>query len=301
MIEKASQRALRIGKASAAFKKIVLDYPPMTAAIESLVELRIATEDREVGAPCAPVLLNAPIGTGKSMTLKMAAAQAAEGAPEGHIPLLVVQMPTAGTTESIPGAILKALRHPRPDKGRTEDKWLRAKSEMQRKGVVVVAFDEFNRAGRRPTMSQPIARSINEHIMEESIAAVAFVGTADAAVVLDQCPEILDRLDTEIDLSPLLWSIDEDRELFLQFVADLDVALVDQKLLNESSGLANEDVARSLCEASQGRLRPLIGIIRTAMTMCLREHGNFITHEHLRQSVNAYALRVGLIERNPFA
>lgn len=301
MTEKASERAARVGAAKAEFRKIVLDYPPITAAIEVIEEGRTMTRAREPGEPCAPILLNAPIGTGKSMTLKLAAARAAASAPEGHRPILVVPMPTAGTTDSIPTAILKALGHARPDIGKTDARWLRAVSEMRRVGVEVVAFDEFNRANRRPTMSRPIAISIREHILDAGVAAVAFVGTADAAAVLGQCEDILDRLEAEIDLSPLEWHEDEDKELFINFVRDLDDELATRKLLSAKSGLDDEDTAHKLCEASAGRLRPLMSIIREAMALALRRKGASITVDDLRQAVQAYALRTRFIDRNPFA
>lgn len=301
MKEKPSERANRIGAAKAAFKQIVVDYPPMTAAIEVIHELRVMTQSRGPGEPCSPVRLTAPIGTGKSMTLKLAAAHAAASAPDGQRPVLIVQMPTAGTTDSIPSAILKSLGHPRPDLGKTDARWLRAISEMRRAGVEVIAFDEFNRASRRPTMSRPIAISIREHILDDGVAAVAFVGTAEAAVVLRQCDDILDRLEGEIDLSPMEWSEPDDRDLFVQFVEDVDGALVSHGLLPERSNLAKVDTAMRLCEASAGRLRPLMGIIGGAMALTLRRDGRAIDNEDLQEAVRAYAMRTGFIDRNPFA
>ncbi len=301
MTEKASARAERIGKANAAFRKIRIDYPPMTAAIEVIEELRVTTRHRDEGEACGAILLDAPIGTGKSMTLATAAAHAAAGVPDGHTPILVVQMPTAATTDSLPTAILKALGHPRPDLGKAEARWLRATADIRRRGVEIVAFDEFNRAGRRPTMSRPIAMAIREHVMDAGVAAVAFVGTAEASVVLGQCPDILDRLDGEIDLSPLEWSVEEDRELFVRFVADLDEALVDGDLLDAASGLACKEIARPLCEACDGRLRPLMGIVRTAMGLALRRHAPSIAIDDLRQAVDAYSLRAGIVRQNPFS
>lgn len=172
---------------------------------------------------------------------------------------------------------------------------------MRARGVEILVFDEFNRANRRPTMSRPIATSIREHIMDAGVAATVFVGTADAAVVLDQCPELLDRLEGEIDLSPLEWCDGEDRKLFIDFVKDLDQTLVDRRILAELSGLANAKVAERLCEASRGRLRPLMRIVRGAMAMTLRQGGTSISSDDLRDATEDYAKRFRMIDRNPFA
>lgn len=300
-MEKASERARRIGEAKARFNSIVVDYPPMTAAIEAITVVREMQRAIPSDAASPMVLLNAPLGTGKSMTLKTAAAHAAAEAPEGHRPILVVQTPSAGTTDSIPSAILKALGAARPDVGKVEARWLRAVAEMRRCHVEVAAFDEFNRAARRPTMSRPIAMAIREHLVDEGVAAVAFVGTADAAVVLGQCEDILDRLEDEIDLSPLAWHEQEDRELLFAFLRDVDAELQGNGLLAASSGLGDEFTAKGLCEASKGRLRPLMGIIRGAMALSMRRDGASITADDLRQSIDAYSLRVDFIGRNEFS
>ncbi|URW75060.1 TniB family NTP-binding protein [Sphingomonas donggukensis] len=301
MTEKASERAARIGAARAEFDGIVVDYPPTTAAIETIEELRVATRLRPASTPCGGILLNAPIGTGKTSTVRQAATYAASTAPEGNTPILLVEMPTAGSTDSVPSAILGALGHARPDLGKPAARWLRAVADMRARGVEILVFDEFNRANRRPTMSRPIATSIREHIMDAGVAAVVFVGTADAAVVLDQCPELLDRLEGEIDLSPLEWCDEEDRELFTDFVKDIDQALVDKRLLDEHSGLGKAKVAQRLCEASRGRLRPLMRIVRGAMAIAMKRDGTSISVADLHDATEDYAKRFRMIERNPFA
>lgn len=301
MMERASERAARIGAARAAFDRILIDYPPMTAAIEFIEELRVATTLREEGAPCGGGLLNAPTGSGKTVTMKLAAALAAESAPEGTVPILYAQMPTAGTTDSIPSAILAALGHARPDMGKTPARWLRAVAEMRERGVEVLVFDEFNRASRRHTMSRPIVTEIREQIMDAGVASVVFVGTEEAAVVLGSCEELLERLEGEIDLSPLDWAEPDDRQLFVQFVADVDEALVENGVLSRPSELAALDTAEPLCEISGGRLRPLMRVLRLAMTSAVRRHGTRIELEDLQQATDEYAVRFKLIDRNPFA
>lgn len=172
-MERASERARRIGEAKARFNSIVVDYPPMTAAIEAITMVREMQRALASDGASPMILLNAPLGTGKSMTLKKAAAHAAATAPEGHRPVLVVQTPSAGTTDSIPSAILKSLGAARPDVGKVDARWLRAVAEMRRCNVELAAFDEFNRAARRPTMSRPIATASVGDGQEGSTSATA--------------------------------------------------------------------------------------------------------------------------------
>ncbi|MEG8053133.1 hypothetical protein QP185_07550 [Sphingomonas aerolata] len=51
-------------------------------------------------------------------------------------------------------------------------------------------------------------------IMDAGVAPVAFVGSEDAGSVLAQVPELMERLDDDIDLSPLRWDTRGDRALF---------------------------------------------------------------------------------------
>lgn len=301
MTEKASERAARIGAARASFDDIVVDYQPTTAAVEAVEEQRAATRLRPSGSACGGALLNAPIGTGKTWTMKLAASIAASTAGPGKTPVLYAQMPTAGSTDSVPTALLAALGHSRPDVGKPAARWLRAVADMRTRGVEVLVFDEFNRASRRPTMSRPIATEIRERIMDAGVCSVIFVGTDEASVVLRQCPELLDRLDVEIDLSPLEWFEEDDREILLGFLGDLDDAVVERALLAEHSRLADEAVAMKLCAAAQGRLRPLMRIVRGAMVHALRRQGRRIEIDDLAQATEDYAVRFGMIERSPFA
>lgn len=300
MSELPSERNARLGAARVAFDAISIDYPPQTAAIDAIEQLRAATGLRMDEDPCGGLLLAAPLGTGKTSAMKQAVAYAAQTAGEGQTPILRVEMSTAGSTEAVPSSILKALGHTRPDLGQPAARWLRAVADLRARGVQVVVFDEFNRANRRPTMSRSIASSIREHIMDAGVAAAVFVGTDEAASVLDLCPDIRDRLEGEIDMRPLDWFDPGDRELFVQFLDDLDGELVSNALLDERSDLAREDVAPRLCAASGGRLRPLMRTLRSAMVLAVARHAPAITFEDLRDATDAYAVRLKIVTENPF-
>jgi hypothetical protein len=171
---------------------------------------------------------------------------------------------------------------------------------MRRLGVQLVVFDEFNRAARRPRMSRAIATAIRERIMDAGIAPVAFVGSEDAGSVLSQTPELMERLDGDIDLSPLDWAARGDRELFTTFLADLDEAMVDASLLACSSDLATDRVARPLWEASGGRVRRICKIVRHSLGQALHDRRGYIDRSDLEAAVDSYCIRQKFCARNPF-
>jgi hypothetical protein len=201
----------------------------------------------------------------------------------------------------LPTSILQALGAARPDIGTEKARWPRAIAEMRRCGVQIVVFDEFNRAARRPRMSRPIATAIREKIMDAGIAPVAFVGSEDAGSVLAQVPELMERLDDDIDLSPLRWDTRGDRALFLSFLVDLDQAMVNAGILACLSGLADEAIARSLWEASAGRVRRICKIVRAAMAAALHDGRAFIDRNDLAEAVDSYCIPRGFCQSNPFA
>ncbi|RYF14675.1 MAG: hypothetical protein EOO77_14065, partial [Oxalobacteraceae bacterium] len=184
--------------------------------------------------------------------------------------------------------------------GTEKARWPRAIAEMQRCGVQILVFDEFNRAARRPRMSRSIATAIREKIMDAGIAPVAFVGSEDAGSVLAQVPELMERLDDDIDLSPLRWDTKGDRALFVSFLADLDDAMVDAGILACLSGLTHEGIARPLWEASAGRVRRICKIVRAAMAVALHDGRGSIDRNDLAEAVDSYCIPRDFCLSNPF-
>ena len=299
--ETPASAASRVGKAKASFDAIRVDYPPQTAVMAALDEMRIAALGRSEHAPCGGAMLVAPHGCGKTESIVALRRILEASADEGCKPLLHVETAGAGTTDSLPTSILQALGAARPDIGTEKARWPRAIAEMRRCGVQIVVFDEFNRAARRPRMSRPIATAIREKIMDTGVAPVAFVGSEDAGSVLAQVPELMERLDDDIDLSPLRWDTRGDRALFLSFLVDLDQAMVNAGILACFSALADEAIARSLWEASAGRVRRICKIVRAAMAAALHDGRAFIDRNDLAEAVDSYCIPRGFCQSNPFA
>ncbi len=300
--ETPSQAARRVGAAKVVFDAIRLPYALQTAAVARFDEVRWSAIGREPGTPCSGAVLIAPKGTGKTEACRTLVRHAATEVPDGQkrVPVLHVSIEVEGTTGSVPTAILAALKEPRPDLGKEGVRWSKAVARLQRHGVELVLFDEFNRAGRRPTMSGPIALSIREKLLDPGICPVIIVGSEGANKVLANAPALLEVLDEQIDLDPLDWEIAEDAELFTDFVKRLDARLVCIGLLPEVSGLDDEEVARRLWEASSGRIRRLMKIVRFALGRALHDSAPAIDRSHLAAAVEAYAMRARLISHNPF-
>jgi hypothetical protein len=292
---------LEIAAAKAAFDRIVLSYPPQEGAVDALDEVRLSYQNRREGAPCGGAMLVAPMGSGKTVAIETLAARVlAEGRfSEGAKPVLHVVMPTAGTTDSIPTAILSALGLPRPDLGRADLRWMKAIRGIREAQVQLTVFDEFNRASRRPTMSRPIATTIRERIMDTGLSPVAIVGSEEAGLVLKGCPELAERLDDRIPLQPLDWFEDQDKAIFVQLMKDLATAMKKAGLVSASI-LADEAVAKSLSEACGGRIRSLMKLVRISLGLCMERHGEAISVDDLEEATDRFSVAAGFIDSNPF-
>lgn len=290
----------RIAKLLARFDVIDLDYPPRTAGLAAFDLLRLTAASRTPGTPCGAALLVAPYGCGKTRTIAMVERHAAKDSGICARPVLPVETSSTGTTDSLPTSILAALGVPRPEVGNEKARWSRAIDELRRAQVELVMFDEFNRANRRATMSAAIVTTIRERIMDAGVAAVGFVGSEDATVALRTCPELIERLDDHVDLTPLDWLVEEDREIVVAFLADLDATLHDLGMTDGGSGLAISATAQGICEASNGRVRSIMKIVRMALRTMLLRGGRVIEKPDLREGVYLHAIRAGFASINPF-
>lgn len=295
-----SERAHLVGRAQAKFDAIRVDYPPQTSAMAILDEVRIAGLYREPDIPCGGAMIVAPTGAGKTETIKGLRRILNSNATEGQIPLLHVEIDKAGTADSVPTSILKALGAARPEAGSEKTRWPRAIAEIVNRRVELIVFDEFDLAAKRPTMSGPIATGIRQQIMDAEIAPVVFVGSEAADTVFAQVPALRGRLDDSADLSPMLWSVPEDQNLFLKFVSNLDQAMVDANLVKCESGFAGDTFAHPLWQASGGRLRPICKIARHAMSSVIRESRDYISREDLALAVDTLPNNEKSCSRNPF-
>lgn len=296
-----SQLNDRLARAGAAFDAIRKPFSPQDAGVSAFDRVRLAAKYRAAGVPCSGAMLVAPFGTGKTQLITKLCEHAAKTAEPGIIPVLAVQTSVLGTTDSVPTAILHALRIAKPEVGNEKVRWSRAVREMRQARVELVIFDEFNRAHRRPTMSAPIVNSIRQHIMDEGVAAVGFVGSEDASLVLGKCPEVIERLDDEIDLAPLDWISDEDKEILTDFLTEIEAEVLRLELIKASAGLREAPIAKALCEATNGRIRSIMKVIRHAMLRSMERGGDTIEIEDLYEGVDLMCVRKGFVAINPFA
>lgn len=298
--ERPSDINRRVAEARAKFKSIRLPYPRQDELVAALDELRLTCLMTK-GQPQEGVRLIAQTGSGKTEGAKRFQAYVAEtgGYDPLSQPVVIATIDGSGTTRSVPVCILKALGVPRPEKGTEPVLWMRAVDELRRAETQILIIDEFNRAARRPTMSSAIATVLRD-LMDQGIVALAFLGTEEARDLFKRNPDLGGRLDAPVAMEPLDWLIEEDRYLFVDFLAGLDEQMVVHGILPDLSNLADPELARTLCEAANGNIRQISRIVRTAMAAVVRRNGYSIDREDLEIAVDDWSIPNGCISYNPF-
>lgn len=226
----------------------------------------------------------------------------------GTIPVAYAKLDTDGTVGSLATDILTALGQPRPNALTPDKRWLRARQAIRDCGVRLLILDEFQRAGRRPTISPVIGGKIldimdGDGIMDRDAVqggdcAVAFLGKHNAINVFKACPDLRNRLDGPVQMPKLIWR--RERADFIAFAKGFDHALVDARTLSLPAGLDEEETAQLLLEASGDLIGRFARIVDTAVIAMTRDGHGAITRQDLSDAVDDWAIANGHIGYNPF-
>lgn len=298
--ERPSERSQRVAKARVAFDTIELPYPRQDELVAALDELRLTGLEMR-GQPHSGLRLIAETGSGKTRGAhRFRRYVEASGAyPPDDRPVVIATLDSSGTTRSVPSSILKALKEPRPNVGTDRILWERAIDALMHANTELLIMDEFNRAARRPTISGAIAMDLRD-LMDAGVVPIAFLATEDAKDLFSRSPDLGGRLDAPVTMEPLDWLVEEDRDIFTDFLRDLDEAMVEVRILERPSGLAERDLAQILCEAANGNIRQICRIVRTAMSAVVRRQDLAITRADLETAVDEWSIPNLHLNYNPF-
>jgi hypothetical protein len=282
-----------------------IPYAPQQELADALDEALCSADAlREAGLPQPSVLLLADSFSGKSSGALRYVRQVIEREEHrpGTIPVAYVKLDTDGTVGSLATDILTALRQSRPNALTPDKRWDRAREAIRDCGVSLLIFDEFQRAGRRPTISPIIAGKILDIMDGDETrggdCACAFLGKKTAANVFKSLPDMRNRLDAPVQIPKLIWGRDEVE--FMAFADAYDQALVDADILAYKAGLGTSAVAQLLLESAGGLIGRFARIIETAVLAITREGVDTITRADLQDAVSDWAIGNGHIGYNPF-
>ena len=247
----------RAAAATAKFIAIRIEHGPQEALISGLDGLRLqavalraerAATGEELPMPVACTI--AELGVGKTIGAQRLERMHRPADPNDiRRPVIIATLDTTGQQISIPQAILIALKKRNATHAsKPALAWERAFKALREHDVQLVIFDETNRAARRPTMGAVIGGDLMD-MLAIGEAGVAFLGTTEAKKVFNRVPALKDRMKSPVVMKPLEWYDDEERQIFVEFLENLDQAMLDRGLVTELAGLGDY-VGKSLDQLS---------------------------------------------------
>ena len=291
-----------VAQRRALVRGIRIAYEPQKEFVTALDDL-VQTALLGRGLPMPGVRLLAPSFSGKSTVSREYAARinASDARPEGCVPVLYVKLDSEGSFSSLATDVLRAMGERRPDSLTPPKRWERVRRALRDNGVLLIIFDEFQRAGRRPTVHPVIAGKIMD-LMEDPDCSVAcaFVGKTDAKAIFKASTDLGNRLDAPVEMGKLLWSEPEHREMFTRFVDAFDEALVEQGVIVAKAGFAKPLTAQLLLESSSGMIGQFCRIVESAIMAITRRGQGGITIPDLAEAVDEWAIGNERINYNPF-
>lgn len=299
--EKPSDRSIRVAKAMAALKSIVLPYPRQQTLMAELDELRLIGLETK-GEPQNGLRLLSPTMSGKTVTARQYVRYVSKQAhrEEGHRPVLIVPLEVTGTPRSLFSSILTALGDDYSCSGTEQTLKRRVLKAFEIDRTELLIIDEVQHLNHRLTIGNDVTDTL-KRFLDDGVLPIAFLGTDAASDMFRRNPELNGRLSAPCSLPPLDWDDEEDRALFIGFASKLDEAMVEKQIFRTASGFAaDEETLRPLFDACNGVIGQLVGLVRTAAKEALRRDDDAIQISDLADAVDRWSIQHGFITYNPF-
>lgn len=295
--EKPSERAARVAGHIAAYRKLVLPFPPQQELFGDMDELRIIGRETKGEMQDALLVLH-PTHTGKTTTAKLFAERANNQLPAGSDskPVVIARCAAVGTSRALACSLFEGagLRY---NFGATEDAlWKAWKGVVERYAVELVVIDEVQHC-QDSKFGSSVTNTLKNRLSDGP--PLVLMGTRKGEAVFSTNDEFNSRTYAPVSLKPQEWHNQDDRALWIGFCANLDHAMVEQGIVAGQSDLGGVYSER-LCEAALGRIGLLKKIVQTALRLALHRGAEVIDLADLRKAVEIWAIKNRFISYNPF-
>lgn len=283
----------------ARFNSIFIAYP-LHAAFHSRCDFLMKLGRSTRGGPQKGLRVLAPTGSGKTRAAEQFIRMVAErrGAGADSFPVVLVSLDRATTSRKLFSSILMRF-------GDEFARWAteavlkeRAYVYLRRLGTELLIIDEVQHltsAGSGGDVTDSLKR-----LLDDGVVPVVFMGTVEALKLFTGNLQLAGRLLPPSDYRPLSKEHASDRELFAQFVHELDLATVRDGLVQRLAGLSHPWISGCLHELSGGVIGRISRIISVALEIVYRRNAECIEVYDLALAVDRWALQQGFTERNPF-
>lgn len=240
-----------------ALRELFVEQAP-TAAIAKKIDK--ARSDRDALSEPTCMLVTGETGVGKSAFLKHYAAGCPSRREAGCLvqPVVYVELQSKMTLLSAAKALARALEDPSGGKGGLADLTFRVSDQIKAQRVEVVILDEFQHIVETGELTVNKVADWFKQVAKERNVPFVMAGMPTASRVIERHAQFADITRHRITLGNFDWETRAGRDAYREFLA-----LVDRELpFDGVAGIADRETARLLFDASAGRMRPLIDLIK---------------------------------------
>ena len=292
-----AERSARVGAAVAGVRRIRLAEPRQLGIHAEFDEVR-HTGIQMRGMPMIGMTLFEVTGAGKTTTAEQYAKRLNADATGGRIPVLHVRLDNSGTARSLYVEMLSALGDGFALNGTEQSLRRRTLDALGDAGTELVIIDESHHGGKRSGFGGEITSSV-KLMLDGGVVPVALLGTEVAVPIFSKDLELSGRLTAPCRLGRLEWNDPYDNEVWLGLLENLDLRLVEDGILTTTTGLAEDELAYALIEATNGVIGQLMGTIRTAVRQAVRDGREIMTFDDLVIAVDTWNVDHHFISHNP--
>lgn len=223
------------------------------------------------------MMLTGKTGVGKS-TIMSTFEEAYPRVEHEHfteIPVFQAEVPATATYRKLLINLLTKLGAPRPSYGNRDSLASRLFALLTECKVKLIILDEFQHLTQAATEKDMkiISDGIKNMINETGIPVV-LCGMPDSIDVLRFNDQLLGRFAIRMQLNPYDWN--NDRDVFIKVLDSIDQQLP----FKRPSGLAEGEMPLRLMAASNGLMRPLMGLINEACIFASTDRASHISTTH---------------------
>lgn len=314
------------GHIRAEFKKIRIPHPRLDAAYELFDDLREAKR-REPGGEQDCGLLLADSHSGKSMSVTtyienrivpyvMELGIFAPGTKPATVAKLQkkvihVTLSAPASPMSLATDLLTALGDPNPELGTLPWKRRRIYKHIVEWETELIAIDEIQhlssatslnaleRSGLADKKTMVVQDNLKKYLID-GMVPLMFIGTPIARDLIFSEDQVKFRGVPELDFSRLSFFVQEQREIFTNFLGTLGGKLWSHGLFERQSNFFFGDIPALVHIVSGGRIGVAAKLIRAAAEAAFTQKATAVERIHLEMAVDSWAIPLKLVSTNPF-
>jgi hypothetical protein len=217
-------------------------------------------------------------------------------ASEKRLPVLFVSLENATTSRKLGVLILEALGDFDPTSGPESllrRRIVRLLSEYQ---VEVIIIDEVHHLAVKRNIGEVI--NVLKTLLNQRLCPLAFLGTDAAIKLFTTNKELIQRVATVADIKALPNNADG-RSILARFLKELDRALQELSIFNQSSDFVEDQVVAALMKVTEGVMGLSARILQAALEISIRRNASRIEIYDVSRAIDTWAMPQGLCKTNP--